>query len=52
MLRPAPMTLSAPKGVEAALVYVAKPVGPPQGYGPQSASCSAKATIPRRASAT
>src|SRR4051812_28881090 len=35
--RPAPMTLSAPQGVEAALTYVAKPVGPPAGYGPQSA---------------
>ena len=35
--RPAPMTLSAPQGVEAALAYVAKPVGPPAGYGPQSA---------------
>ena len=35
--RPAPMTLSAPQGVEAALVYVAKPIGPPAGYGPQSA---------------
>src|SRR5262245_24834423 len=35
--RPAPMTLSAPQGVEAELVYVAKPIGPPQGYGPQSA---------------
>jgi hypothetical protein len=31
------MTLSAPHGVEAELVYVAKPIGPPQGYGPQSA---------------
>ena len=35
--RPAPMTLSAPQGVEAELIYVAKPIGPPQGYGPQSA---------------
>src|SRR5882724_10674909 len=35
--RPAPMTLSAPRGVEAELVYVAKPMGPPQGYGAQSA---------------
>ena len=35
--RPAPMTLSAPQGVEAELIYVAKPVGPPQGYGSQSA---------------
>jgi N-acetylated-alpha-linked acidic dipeptidase len=35
--RPAPMTLPAPQGVEAPLVYVEKPVGPPQGYGPQSA---------------
>src|SRR5262249_62122942 len=35
--RPAPMTLSAPGGVEAELVYVAKPIGPPQGFGPQSA---------------
>jgi hypothetical protein len=36
-LRPAPMTLPAPQGVEAPLVYVEKPVGPPHGYGPQSA---------------
>jgi N-acetylated-alpha-linked acidic dipeptidase len=36
-LRPAPMTLSAPQGVEAPLIYVEKPVGPPHGYGPQSA---------------
>jgi N-acetylated-alpha-linked acidic dipeptidase len=35
--RPAPMTLSVPRGVEGELVYVAKPIGPPQGYGPQSA---------------
>lgn len=35
--RPAPMTLPAPNGVEAPLVYVEKPIGPPQGYGPQSA---------------
>ena len=35
--RPAPMTLSVPQGVEAELVHVAKPIGPPQGYGPQSA---------------
>src|SRR6476646_1465146 len=34
--RPAPMTLAAPNGVEAELVYVAKPIGPPQGFGPQS----------------
>ena len=31
------MTLPAPQGVEAPLVFVEKPVGPPQGYGPQSA---------------
>ena len=36
-LRPAPMTLPAPQGVEAPLIYVEKPIGPPQGYGPQSA---------------
>jgi N-acetylated-alpha-linked acidic dipeptidase len=35
--RPAPMTLSVPHGVEGELVYVAKPIGPPQGYGTQSA---------------
>src|SRR6185312_5335221 len=35
--RPAPMTLSVPHGVEAELVYVAEPIGAPQGYGPQSA---------------
>ena len=35
--RPAPMTLAAPQGVEAPLVFVAKPLGPPAGYGPQSA---------------
>jgi N-acetylated-alpha-linked acidic dipeptidase len=35
--RPAPMTLSVPHGVEAELVHVAKPIGPPLGYGPQSA---------------
>jgi len=36
-LRPAPMTRPAPQGVEAELIYVEKPIGPPQGYGPQSA---------------
>ena len=35
--RPAPMTLPAPQGVTAPLVFVEKPIGPPQGYGPQSA---------------
>jgi N-acetylated-alpha-linked acidic dipeptidase len=35
--RPAPMTLPMPNGVTAPLVFVEKPVGPPQGYGPQSA---------------
>jgi N-acetylated-alpha-linked acidic dipeptidase len=35
--RPAPMTLSVPQGVEAELIHIAKPIGPPQGYGPQSA---------------
>ena len=35
--RPAPMTLAAPQGVEAPLMFVEKPIGPPQGYGPQSA---------------
>src|SRR6476646_9975357 len=29
--RPAPMTLPAPHGVEAPLVYVDKPIGPPAG---------------------
>jgi hypothetical protein len=36
--RPAPMTLPAPQGVEAPLVFVEKPIGPPQGFGPQSAA--------------
>jgi N-acetylated-alpha-linked acidic dipeptidase len=35
--RPAPMTLPMPNGVTAPLVFVEKPIGPPQGYGPQSA---------------
>jgi N-acetylated-alpha-linked acidic dipeptidase len=35
--RPAPMTRPAPQGVEAPLVFVEKPIGPPQGYGPHSA---------------
>lgn len=35
--RPAPMTLPAPQGVTAPLVFVEKPIGPPQGFGPQSA---------------
>jgi hypothetical protein len=35
--RPAPMTLPAPNGVTAPLVFVEKPIGPPLGYGPQSA---------------
>ena len=51
-LRPAPMTLPAPQGVEAPLVYVEKPIGPPQGFGPQSAVVFGPATIRRPASAT
>jgi N-acetylated-alpha-linked acidic dipeptidase len=35
--RPAPMTRPMPNGVTAPLVFVEKPIGPPQGYGPQSA---------------
>jgi N-acetylated-alpha-linked acidic dipeptidase len=35
--RPAPMTLPMPNGVTAPLVFVEKPIGPPQGYGTQSA---------------
>ena len=35
--RPAPMTLAMPQGVTAPLIFVDKPIGPPLGYGPQSA---------------
>ena len=35
--RPAPMTRPAPQGVDAPLVFVAKPINPPAGWGPSSA---------------
>jgi N-acetylated-alpha-linked acidic dipeptidase len=35
--RPAPMTRSAPQGVDAPLAFVAKPINPPAGWGPSSA---------------
>ena len=35
--RPAPMSRPAPQGLEAPLVFVAKPVNPPAGWGPTSA---------------
>ena len=35
--RPAPMSRAAPQGVEAPLVFVAKPINPPAGWDPASA---------------
>ena len=44
-LRPAPMTLPAPQGVEAPLAMCEKPIGPPQGLARRAQWCSAKAMI-------